>query len=99
MNEVTQADRDEVYRWQTASSHAPNKLAAAFARHRIASTATLQAENVRLKARVAELEGAGRNIKPYLIFTIGKNSPGYHPTMPSAVNEFCAALKDTDHAA
>lgn len=33
--EVTQADRDAVYVWQNASSHAPNKLAQAFARHRI----------------------------------------------------------------
>ena len=66
-------------------------------RPRIASTATLQAENDRLKARVAELEEAGRNIKPYLIFTIGEESPGYHPTMPSAVAEFCVALKATDH--
>ena len=31
---------------------------------------------------------AGRNILPYLEWTIGHESPGYHPTMPSAVAAF-----------
>ena len=38
-----------------------------------------------LRARVEELETAGRYIKPYLVWTVGPESPGYHPTMPSAV--------------
>lgn len=31
---------------------------------------------------------AVEKITPYLIWTIGEESPGYHPTMPSAVNAF-----------
>lgn len=40
---VTQADRDAVYAWQNASSHAPNKLAEAFARHRQQAEASFKA--------------------------------------------------------
>jgi hypothetical protein len=43
-------------------------------------------------ARIASLEKAGRNILPYLRWTIGPESPGYHPTMPSAVEAFARAL-------
>ena len=96
MTEVTQADWD-LLDHISGEAFPREDDALAIAAHRIASTATLQAENDRLKARVAELEGVGRNIKPYLIFTISEESPGYHPTMPSAVVEFCAALKDTNH--
>jgi len=32
--DVTPEDRDAVFAWQNASSHAPNKLAQAFAAHR-----------------------------------------------------------------
>jgi hypothetical protein len=46
------------------------------------------------EARVKGLERAARNIKPYLVWTIGLESPGYHPTMPSAVNAFLAALQE-----
>lgn len=41
------------------------------------------------KERIKALEKACRNIRPYLIWTIGDESPGYHPTMPSAVGAFC----------
>lgn len=56
-----------------------------------------------LRARVEELETAGRYIKPYLVWTVGPESPGYHPTMPSAVGAFLdtlarQALKDTPDA-
>lgn len=43
-------------------------------------------------ARIEALERAGRNITPYLDWTIGRESPGCHPTMPSAVAAFRAAL-------
>ena len=45
-----------------------------------------------LRARVEELETAGRYIKPYLVWTVGSESPGYHPTMPSAVGAFLDTL-------
>ena len=41
-----------------------------------------------LVARVAELEKGCDMIMPYLTFTIGPESPGHHPTMPSAVSAF-----------
>jgi hypothetical protein len=46
------------------------------------------------EARVKALERAARNIKPYLVWTIGPESPGHHPTMPSAVGAFLAALQE-----
>lgn len=42
----------------------------------------------KLRERVAELETAARYLRPYLDWTIGDESPGYHPTMPSAVAAF-----------
>lgn len=53
-----------------------------------------------LRARVEVLETAGRYIKPYLVWTVGPESPGHHPTMPSAVGAYLdtlarQALKDT----
>lgn len=42
--------------------------------------------------REAGLRSAARNILPYLRFTVGSESPGHHPTMPSAVAAFEAAL-------
>jgi hypothetical protein len=44
------------------------------------------------EAKVARLEGAAFNIMPYLIFTIGDESPCHHPTMPSAVGAFMEAF-------
>jgi hypothetical protein len=46
-----------------------------------------------LKAENERLTRAMRNIKPYLVWTVGPESPGYHPTMPSAVQAFLAALE------
>jgi hypothetical protein len=46
------------------------------------------------EARVKVLEEALRNIKPYLVWTVGPESPGHHPTMPSAVDVFVAALQE-----
>lgn len=46
--------------------------------------------------RAAELEQAMKRILPYLIWTISDESPGYHPTMPSAVAAFKAALSNSE---
>ena len=52
---------------------------------------------------VGELVKQARYIRPYLNWTIGAESPGHHPTMPSAVAAFTTALdalskaKDTRH--
>lgn len=40
-----------------------------------------------------QLVKAGKKLLPYLEFTVGPESPGHHPTMPSAIAEFRAALK------
>lgn len=51
-----------------------------------------------LSAKVETLEAAARNITPYLNWTISAESPGFHPTMPSAVGAFKEALAgDTDN--
>ena len=49
---------------------------------------------------VARLVEAGLALQPYLDWTIGPESPGYHPTMASAVAAFKAALAamEADHA-
>lgn len=39
-----------------------------------------------------EREAAARHILPYLRWTIGPESPGHHPTMPSAVAAFQKAF-------
>lgn len=62
----------------------------------------VEAERDALLARNEELEGAARRIMPYLRWTIGPESPGCHPTMPSAVAAFrdvIAAEKDIARAA
>lgn len=41
-----------------------------------------------LSSEVERLRIACRRIMPYLRWTIGPESPGHHPTMPSAVAEF-----------
>jgi hypothetical protein len=41
---------------------------------------------------LVEAQTAMRRIVPYLDWTIGNESPGHHPTMPSAVAAFKAAL-------
>ena len=41
---------------------------------------------------VERLREAMRNIKPYVLWAISDESPSHHPTMPSAVAEFVAAL-------
>jgi hypothetical protein len=51
-----------------------------------------------IQARVKVLEEAARNIKPYLVWTVGPESPGHHPTMPSAVDTFLAALQEQSNA-
>ena len=44
---------------------------------------------------IERLREAGQSILPYLVWAIGPESPGYHPTMPSAVKEFRAALGES----
>lgn len=41
---------------------------------------------------VERLRKAADYIAPYLIWTVGPESPGYHPTMPSAVSAFLCAF-------
>ena len=54
-------------------------------------------DNLRIaNKRIAALEAAGRYILPYLTWTIGPESPGYHPTMPSAVSAFIAVLENKE---
>lgn len=48
----------------------------------------------RLREQVESLARACRNVKPYLEWTISPESPGHHPTMPSAVGAFIEALAD-----
>nr|WP_250808483.1 hypothetical protein [Neorhizobium tomejilense] len=43
-------------------------------------------------AEIERLRNAADNIAPYLIYTVGEESPGHHPTMPSAVGAFLHAF-------
>lgn len=59
----------------------------------IAEDIDLAADRIEaLRAEVERLEKAGRCLLPYLHWTIGAESPGHHPTMPSAVADFEATL-------
>lgn len=51
------------------------------------------------RAEIERLRQACRYILPYLEWTVGSESPGYHPTMPSAVADFRAALNPTGQQA
>jgi hypothetical protein len=77
-----------------ADSIGENLDAAHIARCDPGTIAELCTRLLSAEARVKGLERAARNIKPYLVWTIGLESPGYHPTMPSAVNAFLAALQE-----
>lgn len=44
------------------------------------------------QAEIQRLRKAARNILPYLKWTISAESPGHHPTMPSAVRDFETAF-------
>ncbi|CAH1689439.1 conserved hypothetical protein [Hyphomicrobiales bacterium] len=48
---------------------------------------------VAMKKRIQSLEKAADRIMPYLRYTVGPESPGHHPTMPSAVGAFSYAVK------
>jgi hypothetical protein len=58
------------------------------------AAATIQA----LEAQVREATRAMRNIKPYLVWTVSDESPGHHPTMPSAVGAFLDALAHLENS-
>jgi hypothetical protein len=47
-------------------------------------------------AKLVKALKAMESIEPYLKWTIGPEGPGYHPTMPSAVAEFCATLAELE---
>lgn len=51
----------------------------------------------RQAAEIDRLRRAGSLILPYLEWTISSESPGHHPTLPSAVAEFRQTLKETSH--
>lgn len=53
---------------------------------------SMSAELTRLRKEVADLREAAMNIAPYLKWTISEESPGHHPTMPSAVSAFMSAF-------
>lgn len=48
--------------------------------------------------QIEAMRKACRNITPYLKFTISDESPGHHPTMPSAVAEFIESTRNTAKA-
>ncbi len=50
------------------------------------------AERKRCEAEIKRLRKAADYISPYLRWTIGDESPGHHPTMPSAVAAFHVAF-------
>lgn len=49
---------------------------------------TIRKDLAETVALVAKLQRAARSIAPYLRWTIGRDGPGHHPTMPSAVASF-----------
>ena len=57
-----------------------------------AAIALTEAEAKLVKAR----EAMG-NIEPYLVWAVSAESPGWHPTMPSAVAEFSACLAELEN--
>jgi len=58
----------------------------------LARAETAEATIATLQKQLETARGAMRRIMPYLTFTIGEESPGHHPTMPSAVAAFKEAL-------
>lgn len=85
------AAQDEAWTWCTASGEhgEASTLAAALAR---CEAAYWHGETLRLKTCIETMEQAAFTIAPYLHYTIGSDSPSYHPTMPSAVAVFETAF-------
>jgi hypothetical protein len=52
----------------------------------------LNAERQHWQAEIERLRKAADYISPYLRYTVGEESPGHHPTMPSAVAAFHVAF-------
>jgi hypothetical protein len=52
----------------------------------------LHAERQHWQAEIEHLRKAADYISPYLLYTVGDESPGHHPTMPSAVAAFHVAF-------
>lgn len=84
--------RDAHHWWFTEDRDiAEHKQAAGFDVDQLIPASALSAaleDKKRAVERVTELETAARHIWPYLVYTIGEESPGHHPTMPSAVGAF-----------
>ena len=49
------------------------------------------------EAKLAKAREAMRKIEPYLVWAVSAESPGWHPTMPSAVAEFSACLAELEN--
>ena len=58
-----------------------------------AGTADARDRLAALQAHADALAVDARSLKPYLDWTLSAESPGYHPTMPSAVAAFLEALR------
>lgn len=78
------SERDALVGEVTAERTARQALAGLMSKHLVRATAA--------EAKLAALEGAARYILPYLRWTVGPESPGHHPTMPSAVVAFQVAF-------
>jgi hypothetical protein len=52
----------------------------------------IHAERQHWQAEIERLRKAADYISPYLRYTVGEESPGHHPTMPSAVAAFHVAF-------
>jgi len=65
-----------------------DEVLAAIRAHYAPAAALLSAQAVMLE----EARKAMRDIKPYLEWTVSDESPGHHPTMPSAVGAFLDAF-------
>jgi len=80
--------------WARDNDEAIGWLADNHAAIRAALTAPAAKAPAVSEADVGRLVKACRNILPYLRWTIGPESPGHHPTMPSAVGAFEHAVNE-----
>jgi len=90
----------ELSKWAEGFSRTPATVLKAFIDAGLCSDQTPQREETRLFAHQPDsaLVQAAQKLAPYLYWTIGPESPGHHPTMPSAVREFLNALDATGDA-
>ena len=101
---TSQAAEIEMLRGETflaaaeAAEHHRDNAINMWAKERERATAA-GAEAATLRKRVDALEKAARRLSPYLEWQLSDESPGHHPTFPSAVASFLAALvnKETEN--